>query len=263
MHDMYTMLSKRMNLILFLGVIFWCAVFVHSSTADDYLNKCISSTNHKNVPGKEGKAMENYHCTPWQNKSCCTWNTTDNIDKDGALSLYNIVWDQCPKIQNMSDKCKQHFKRDTCFYECSPNLGPWIVADTTSKKTRKERVRNVPICKSDCEAWFSDCSEDYTCNDNWATGWDWSKKGTPAMCPKSCKKFKDYFSSAKQFCEKLFDGSFVYSENNENCMNMVPVGDNNVKVSEKKAEDLASTAARIQQSIFGVLLSSLIYNLLF
>ena len=109
-----------------------------SLTSDELLNKCISSTNHKNTPGPEGTALKGYHCQPWQNRSCCTWNTTSMIDQDGTLSLYGIIWNQCPK-HPMSDKCKQHFMRDTCFYECSPNLGPWIVEDTVSKKTRKER----------------------------------------------------------------------------------------------------------------------------
>ena len=211
-----------------------------TTTEDELLNKCISSANHKNVPGVEGKAIQGDHCTPWQNRSCCTWNTTSDIDKDGTLSLHNIVLDQCPKLKNMSDKCKQHFKRDTCFYECSPNLGPWIVEDPKSKKTRKERMAGVPLCSSDCDRWYNDCKEEYTCNDNWSKNWNWTNKGTPQMCTKQCKRFKEYFKSAKEFCQDLFDGSFKYHDTDANCMNLTPVGDKNLNVARNKAKEMAA-----------------------
>ena len=25
----------------------------------------------------------------------------------------------------MSERCRKHFIQDLCFYECSPNVGPW------------------------------------------------------------------------------------------------------------------------------------------
>jgi hypothetical protein len=27
----------------------------------------------------------------------------------------------------MSEGCKRHFIQDHCFYECSPNIRPWVV----------------------------------------------------------------------------------------------------------------------------------------
>ena len=259
-------MAKFYYLVVFLSIAyFWFLADALSS--EDFLNKCISSANHKNIPGKEGKALESYHCTPWQNRSCCTWNTTSQIDKDGTLTLYGIVWDQCPNNKSMSDKCKRHFMRDTCFYECSPNLGPWLVEDTSSKKTRKERVKDVPICKSDCDTWFEDCSDDFTCNDNWGTSWIWSKKGTPDMCPMQCKTIKEYFENAKQFCENIFDGSFKYYEGDENgdCMNLTPVGSKNEDVARRQAEKLASNAMSVQISgavYFSLSLFSILYSLI-
>lgn len=229
-----------------------------SATEDDLLNKCISSVNHKKVPGIEGKAMEGDHCKPWQNRSCCTWNTTSDIDKDGTLSLHNIILDQCPKLKTMSDKCKQHFKRDTCFYECSPNLGPWIVED--SKKTRKERMVGVPLCSTDCDLWYNDCKEEYTCNDNWAKNWNWTNKGTPQMCTKQCKKFKDYFKSAKEFCNNLFDGSFKYHDVDSNCMNLTPVGDKNVNVARNKAKEIAAGSSATTNRYSFIIVSSVAAN---
>lgn len=235
---------------------------IESATVDELLNKCISSNSHKNVPAKEGKAMESEHCTPWQNRSCCTWNTTQDIDRDGVLSLYNIVLDQCPKQQTvMSEKCKQHFKRDTCFYECSPNLGPWIVDMALPKKTRKDRFLAVPLCKADCDLWYSDCSEDYTCNDNWAKNWNWTNKGTPQMCTKQCKKFKEYFASAKTFCENLFDGSYAYhAKDDGECMNLIPVGDKNLNVARDRAKQIVSSSSNQNKHYTAVVLAGTVIS---
>ena len=253
------MIKLETKCIIILVLVGLVAMFAESSSVDKLLNKCISSKNHKNVPGKEGKVMEGDHCTPWQNRSCCTWNTTKDIDKDGILSIHNIVLDQCPKFKTMSDKCKQHFKRDTCFYECSPNLGPWIVKDLVPRKTRKERMIGVPICRSDCDLWYSDCSDEYTCNDNWAKNWNWTNKGTPQMCTKQCKKFKEYFKTAKEFCENLFDGSFKYHDGkDENCMNLTPVGDKNLNVARNKARKIVegSNASQNKHSFVTIMLLS-------
>lgn len=61
-------------------------------------------------------------CSPWKDNACCTLNTTQAAHQDASY-LYNFNWNHCGA---MSDKCKQHFIQDTCLYECSPNLGPWI-----------------------------------------------------------------------------------------------------------------------------------------
>ena len=211
-----------------------------SSTTNELLDKCISSKNHKNTPGPEGNALAAIDCQAWNSKSCCTWNTTSLIDRDGTLSLYGIIWDQCPQMSKMSDKCKRHFQRDTCFYECSPNLGPWIEVDPVSQVQRKERMKNVPLCASDCIAWYDDCLFDYTCNDNWGKNWDWSKKGTPGMCKKPCKTFAEYFPDPKVFCEKLFNYSFEYESDELNCMNLVPVGSKNINFAIKAATEKAN-----------------------
>lgn len=235
-----------------------------SLSPDAYLNKCLSSTTHKMKPGPEGTALKPYHCTPWQNHSCCTWNISSQIHQDGSLSLYGMIWDQCPGYRNMSEKCKQHFMRDTCFYQCSPNLGPWIVTDSESKKTRKERIINVPLCASDCDKWFNDCKNDYTCNDNWGKNWDWSKKGTPQMCPTpyQCKTFGEYFKDSKEFCEKIFDNSFKYQTNKKNCMNLTPIKKKNEKVAEHYANELSkqnSSSVGNNPKLFMLMLSMMIF----
>lgn len=61
-------------------------------------------------------------CSPWRDNACCTANTSTEAHNDNSY-LYNFNWDHCGA---MSPKCKNHFIQDTCFYECSPHLGPWI-----------------------------------------------------------------------------------------------------------------------------------------
>lgn len=61
-------------------------------------------------------------CSPWRKNSCCSVNTSLEAHKDISY-LYRFNWDHCGK---MEPACKRHFIQDTCLYECSPNLGPWI-----------------------------------------------------------------------------------------------------------------------------------------
>lgn len=219
------------------SLIFGCMWMIF---AVNYKERCISSRNHKDVPGPEGKAFASFHCTPWNDHSCCTWDTTENIAKDVILSLYGMPLDQCVQ-KNMSQKCREWFHRDTCFYECSPNLGPWITEDNVSKKIRKERIVGVPLCAKDCNDWYHACMYDMTCNDNWGKNWNWKKKGTKEICTKPCKLFKDYFPDPKTFCENIFNFSFEYETDETKCMNMVPKGNRNKLISDKKAEELTKS----------------------
>ena len=61
-------------------------------------------------------------CAPWRDNACCTANTSEQAHADDSY-LYNFNWNHCGV---MSSQCKKHFTQDTCFYECSPHLGPWI-----------------------------------------------------------------------------------------------------------------------------------------
>lgn len=61
-------------------------------------------------------------CSPWKKNSCCSTNTSQEAHKDISY-LYRFNWNHCGE---MEPACKRHFIQDTCLYECSPNLGPWI-----------------------------------------------------------------------------------------------------------------------------------------
>ena len=164
--------------------------------------------------------MDRNQCAPWARRSCCTNETVQKIEQDGVLTLYNMKWNHCER--NLSQDCRDWFVKDTCFYECSPNIGPFIVVDRRSKKTRKERVINIPLCASDCDAWFAACKEDLTCSDNWGKNWKWTKQGN--QCIKECKTFSEHFQDSKNFCNNIFDRTFKYTRGKlgEDCFTLWP-----------------------------------------
>ncbi|XP_031561685.1 folate receptor gamma-like [Actinia tenebrosa] len=211
---------------------------------DDFLNVCIDSKHHKSKPGPEPDFF--HHCSPWKDNACCKANTTKHIESDGAITLYRMKWDQCSNIKPLSKECRRFLEMDTCFYECSPNMSPWIQVDPNSKKTRRERFVNVPLCASDCDAWFEACKDEYTCSDNWGDikTWNWTKSGNE--CKKPCKTFKEYYSDPTTFCNKLFNYSFKYTTGKpgEDCMVMWPNNTriNNSNVARKFAEKALSTS---------------------
>ncbi|XP_068120723.1 folate receptor gamma [Hyperolius riggenbachi] len=202
----------------------------------NYMDVCIDGKHHKTEPGKED-ALHG-QCTPWKEKACCSQNTSEAAHDDTSY-LYNFNWDHCGI---MSKECKEHFIQDTCFYECSPNLGPWI--QEVNQTWRRERILDVPLCKEDCEKWYNDCSLDFTCMDNWHSGWNWTSKVNQCPRGKSCQKFTEVFPTAKDLCEKLWSNSYKYTEDKRGsglCMQMWFEGDNpNVKVAKYYADLLNS-----------------------
>ncbi|XP_060086502.1 folate receptor alpha-like, partial [Heteronotia binoei] len=95
-------------------------VLAVAAVQESLLNMCMNAKHHKEKPGPED-ALHN-QCSPWKNNSCCTTNTSQEAHNDESY-LYNFNWNHCGI---MSKECKKHFIQDTCLYECSPNLGPWI-----------------------------------------------------------------------------------------------------------------------------------------
>jgi folate receptor len=183
-----------------------CLTVVYSSTPNE--PKCLASDFHKPQPNSED--FLHGHCSKWQSMSCCTKNTTIQFQTDGAWRGFNF--NHCAKL---SDKCRQYFERELCLYECDPYLSQWIVKDS-SKKMRSERYYKIPLCESDCRSWFNACQDDYTCRDNWNTGFKWIDTRIDDLIVKSnfcpdhepCQTFRDKFKSANNFCNKVWDQSF-------------------------------------------------------
>lgn len=69
------------------------------------------------------KLYKYLQCKPWQSRACCEDNTTLAFHLNKVWLGFNM--DHCPG-HNLSDACRNWFLQDLCFYECSPNTGPWI-----------------------------------------------------------------------------------------------------------------------------------------
>ncbi|XP_077915305.1 sperm-egg fusion protein Juno [Halichoerus grypus] len=181
---------------------------------DELLNVCMNTKHHKREPGPEDKLYE--ECLPWQDNACCTAGTSWEAHLDVSL-LYNFSLLHCGV---MMPGCEKHFLQAVCFYECSPNLGPWI------RKVRRlgwgggrhmdsggpgERILDAPLCQEDCEQWWEDCRTSYTCKSNWHGSWDHS--GGKNHCPARavCRPFPHYFPTPADLCEKIWSRSFKAS----------------------------------------------------
>ncbi|KAG7470916.1 hypothetical protein MATL_G00118870 [Megalops atlanticus] len=202
---------------------------VSLAVSQDKLNMCLTAKHHKAKPGPEGQLYK--QCSPWKDNACCTANTTEEAHNDNSY-LYNFNWNHCG---TMSETCKKHFIQDTCFYECSPHLGPWIqLADDS---WRKERILDVPLCREDCESWWNDCKNDFTCKDNWHKGWDWTTGRNECPTGTQCKTFTDIFHTAQNMCETIWSNSYkytTYTKDSGKCMQMwfTEVPNPNKKVAE-------------------------------
>jgi len=197
---------------MFLPIVLYVIVFSHQTEAvdRDLLNYCFNGKYHKTTPGPEDDLHK--QCTPWKDRSCCTAERTRMLHND---TLSSFTFNHCPG-RKLSDKCLRHFQQDHCFYECSPNVGPWV--QEVQMKTRKERMYGAPLCASDCNSWFEDCKEDYTCAANWARDFVWENGKN--VCPHwaRCTTFKEMYSNASNFCEVVWDGSWKYTEDDKPCM---------------------------------------------
>ncbi|KAF4085701.1 hypothetical protein AMELA_G00098030 [Ameiurus melas] len=202
--------------------------FPISSFSLEKLNMCMDAKHHKTEPGPEGELYQ--QCAPWRENACCTAKTSAEAHEDNSY-LYNFNWNHCGV---MSKKCKKHFIQDTCFYECSPHLGPWIQpADDT---WRKARILDVPLCLEDCNSWYNDCKYDVTCKENWHKGWNWTSGTNRCPAGAQCQKWTDVFPTAQSMCEKIWSNSYkhtTYTKDSGRCMQMWFTGQNpNTKVAE-------------------------------
>ncbi|XP_036924554.1 folate receptor alpha-like [Sturnira hondurensis] len=121
----------------------------------------------------------------------------------------------------MQPACRRHFIQDTCLYECSPNLGPWI--QQVNQSWRKERILNVPLCREDCESWWEDCRTSYTCKTNWHKGWNWTSGSNECPVKDACHPFHFYFPTPAALCNEIWSHSYKvsnYSRGSGRCIQM-------------------------------------------
>ncbi|XP_018904498.2 folate receptor beta isoform X1 [Bemisia tabaci] len=183
--------------------------------APEELNYCIDGLNHKKEPGPESDLYK--ECSPWKHRSCCTFDTTYNAHHSNN---HGFNFDHCSHVKIMSERCRRHFIQDLCFYECSPNVGPWVVK--VPHKQSKERFFEVPLCQIDCDSWFDACRHDYTCAEIWGrNGFQWKNHTNYCKESSTCRTFEEvYNNNAKNFCEKVWDYSWKVLSDDQPCMRM-------------------------------------------
>lgn len=226
-------------------------------TVDGYLNICMDGIYQKKVPGPEDLYGQ---CAGWKDRSCCYSNTTHLLQSQENWQGFNLSHCGTP----LSKMCRVHFIQNYCFYECSPNVGPWLVK-VNGMETRKERFYKVPLCKKECDLWWMDCKDDYTCVKDWLT--DFNVETGTNVCPKhsSCKKFSEIYSSSTDFCQSVFDDSYEVVPMTEPCMLLSFHNTNpNDKVAKQQAESYfvnQSNCVKIEK-ILGVLLLGVFFFIL-
>ncbi|XP_025087920.1 folate receptor gamma-like isoform X3 [Pomacea canaliculata] len=205
-------------------------------TVVELLNMCIDGRNHKSQPGEESSLMS--FCSPWKKRSCCTQEIAERMHLD--RNWLNFDWNHCGEL---SPSCREFFVKDLCFYECSPNLGPWIVPDR--RKIRSERFVGVPLCQTECNNWWSACKNDYTCLDNWANNFNWSTGINTCPTGRTCQKFTNIFGTAERFCQGVWNDSFKVVPDGDDCFRLWFSADEpnpNDAVARKYAEQLLGTS---------------------
>ncbi|GAB1602882.1 folate receptor gamma-like, partial [Argonauta hians] len=226
------------------------------NAVNKYLNRCLDALHHKVTPGPEGSLYK--QCSLWKKNSCCQGNVTEKVH-EGTLYKFNLH--HCKRL---SKHCYQHFVQDTCFYQCTPNAGPWIHKES-NMTIRKERYFDVPLCESTCQRWWDSCKDDETCSENWMRGFNWTTGENTCPTGSKCRKFSEVFKTANNFCEKVWDHSwkvvsnklcFVlwFDENKENP---------NYAVALQKALQLTSEASNLQSFnyLFNILITYFIFIL--
>lgn len=212
-----------------------------SNNKSELLDWCIDGLNHKTKPGPEDDLHR--QCLPWQDRSCCTQNISTDLH---TKNMYNFDWDHCNQVKPMSKNCRKHFIQDLCFYECEPNLGPWIVE--VDMKIRKQRAYGVPLCASDCDSWYNDCKDEYTCVENWTRDFAWINGLNTCPLNHTCQPYRTiYNNSAKQFCESIWDHAWVYTPDEKSCMRLWFNGSHG-NPNDKVAKDKVAQMYSIQDS---------------
>lgn len=105
---------------------------------------------------------------------------------------------------------------------------------------------NVPLCRSECDQWFEDCKNDLACVPNWSKDFTWEsgQQSCPvddSGNPTSCMRIRNIYSSAQDFCEKVWDSSYKVVDDDEPCMTIGVVNydeENNRDVARQRAEQV-------------------------
>lgn len=82
-----------------------------------------------------------------------------------------------------------------------------------------EYVRDIPVCASYCDDWFEACKNDMTCVDDWFANFLQALNEGYNTCPaeSECMTFEEVFADGRGLCNRMWGGTLVYSEDEDNC----------------------------------------------
>lgn len=170
--------------------------------------RCLPGNNHKKYPSAEENLLA---CKAYKNNSCCTSDFTRQLVPSPIKSIYNFSWTPCNNT--LSARCEAFLVLIECFYRCSPDAIYWENPDFPSA------IKKAPICASFCDEWYDACRYDLTCGRNWLTDFNFSADGVNT-CKQPCRNFSNYFTDGKDLCEGKWGQTFVYKENDVDCLKM-------------------------------------------
>jgi len=78
----------------------------------------------------------------------------------------------------------------------------------------------VPVCSGFCDSWFEACKTDQICVENVLEDYNFTVHGEN-FCPKdkNCTTYEVMYGNGKNLCEKMWAGSYNYTEANANYSN--------------------------------------------
>ncbi|KAH9371046.1 hypothetical protein HPB48_019771 [Haemaphysalis longicornis] len=104
-----------------------------------------------------------------------------------------------------------------------------------NRKIGKERFYEVPLCSSDCAAWWDACKDDYACTPNWPRGFVFRSGKNYCPTGSKCVTFEEMYADPADFCSKVWDHSWKVVPDNTPCIRMwfnASGGNPNRKVAE-------------------------------
>ena len=66
----------------------------------DEVTQCIDGPWHKDKPSPEGSGY--VECLSWKDKSCCTAEFTQELQRNKVEVLYNFSWNHCNTLSQVS-----------------------------------------------------------------------------------------------------------------------------------------------------------------
>ncbi|PAA71872.1 hypothetical protein BOX15_Mlig023912g2, partial [Macrostomum lignano] len=193
--------------------------------ANQLANLCMMGRLHKAEPGPE-PGLTTGPCIGYSDSSCCTAEVGSRLGSNDEFAQAAFRLDHCGR--RLSAECEKWFERSRCLYECSPNLGPWLVK-VSGYSWRTERAYGVPLCHSQCQAWYAACAADLSCVPNWSSGFRWIRQangsGYVNVCPDGglaqCRSIAQLHNhKAEQFCETVWDGEFKVVPDGSPCFQL-------------------------------------------